>query len=51
MSILMLCFAGREEIYVTKWFAFPRMAFLLDKDKPRNTIDSYRTDDSVQVCK
>ncbi|CAH0560548.1 unnamed protein product [Brassicogethes aeneus] len=36
---------GREEIYVSKWFAFTRMAFLLDKDKPRTTINSSEEND------
>lgn len=33
-------FTGREEIYLSKWFAFPRMAFILHKGKPRPTINS-----------
>ncbi|CAL1267506.1 unnamed protein product [Larinioides sclopetarius] len=31
---------GAVEVYVSKWFAFDRMRFLLDKDEPNNTIDS-----------
>ncbi|GBL88958.1 hypothetical protein AVEN_255131-1 [Araneus ventricosus] len=31
---------GAIEVYVSKWFAFERMRFLLDEDEPTNTIDS-----------
>ncbi|KAJ8939482.1 hypothetical protein NQ318_022536, partial [Aromia moschata] len=31
---------GRQEIYVSKWFAFKRMQFLLDKDEPKDTLDT-----------
>ncbi|KAJ8964358.1 hypothetical protein NQ314_004969 [Rhamnusium bicolor] len=31
---------GRHKIYVSKWFAFSRLAFLLDRDEPRTTIDT-----------
>ncbi|KAG5862732.1 hypothetical protein JTB14_035590 [Gonioctena quinquepunctata] len=40
---------GREEIYLSKWFAFPRMAFLLDKDEPRPTIDSIEENDKAEL--
>ncbi|KAJ8971599.1 hypothetical protein NQ314_000614, partial [Rhamnusium bicolor] len=30
----------REEVYVSKWFAFKRMQFLLDKDDPVATINT-----------
>ncbi|XP_023022455.2 uncharacterized protein [Leptinotarsa decemlineata] len=39
---------GREEIYISKWYAFQRMGFLLDKDKPRETIDSVEENDNAQ---
>nr|XP_023022455.1 uncharacterized protein LOC111510749 [Leptinotarsa decemlineata] len=38
----------REEIYISKWYAFQRMGFLLDKDKPRETIDSVEENDNAQ---
>ncbi|KAJ8933298.1 hypothetical protein NQ314_014126, partial [Rhamnusium bicolor] len=31
---------GREEVYVSKWFAFKRMQCLLDKDDPVATIST-----------
>ena len=36
----MTSFAGRQEVYVSKWFAFQRMMFLLDKDESRPTVDT-----------
>ncbi|XP_031350513.1 uncharacterized protein LOC116176175 [Photinus pyralis] len=31
---------ARQDVYISKWFAFERMQFLLDKDEPRETIDT-----------
>ncbi|GLV38630.1 hypothetical protein CBL_05629 [Carabus blaptoides fortunei] len=31
---------GRHEIYISKWFAFDHMAYLLDKDEPRTTMET-----------
>ncbi|XP_053970934.1 uncharacterized protein LOC128872351 isoform X1 [Hylaeus volcanicus] len=31
---------ARKAVYNSKWFAFERMSFLLDKDKPRTTVDT-----------
>ncbi|KAF5276793.1 hypothetical protein FQR65_LT16172 [Abscondita terminalis] len=31
---------GRKEVYISKWFAFKRMHFLLDRDDPRDTVDT-----------
>ncbi|CAH2003167.1 unnamed protein product [Acanthoscelides obtectus] len=31
---------GTTEIFVSKWFAFERMKFLLDKDQPNCTLDT-----------
>ncbi|CAH1988847.1 unnamed protein product [Acanthoscelides obtectus] len=33
-------FEGRQDVYVSKWYAFKRMHYLLDKDEPRETIDT-----------
>ncbi|XP_014476706.1 PREDICTED: uncharacterized protein LOC106745531 [Dinoponera quadriceps] len=30
--------ANKRDVYISKWFAFERMHFLLDKDEPRNHI-------------
>ncbi|XP_031332855.1 uncharacterized protein LOC116163143 [Photinus pyralis] len=31
---------ARQEVYISKWFAFERMHFLLDRDAPRDTLDT-----------
>ncbi|XP_066263077.1 transcription factor Adf-1-like [Euwallacea similis] len=36
---------GRQEVYVSKWFAFPRMAFLLDKYGPVKAINWVEEED------
>ncbi|XP_063917034.1 uncharacterized protein LOC135132768 [Zophobas morio] len=36
---------GRHKVYVSKWFAFSRLAFLLDRDEPRMTGDSIEVPD------
>nr|CAI5829733.1 unnamed protein product [Callosobruchus analis] len=35
---------GRHEVYESKWFAFRRLAFLLDRDEPTQTINSIEGD-------
>ncbi|XP_050310771.1 uncharacterized protein LOC126746512 [Anthonomus grandis grandis] len=35
---------GRQEVYISKWFAFTRMAFLLDRDEPTETLTSLNDD-------
>lgn len=39
-------FAGRQDIYVSKWFAFERFHFLLDKDEPKDTLNT----ETVSCC-
>lgn len=39
-TICIYYFKGRREIYISTWFAFTRMAFLLDRDEPVQTICS-----------
>lgn len=34
------CFSGQDQAYVSKWFAFDRMKFLMDKSEPNETRDS-----------
>ncbi|XP_074031552.1 uncharacterized protein [Leptinotarsa decemlineata] len=31
---------GQKDVYISKWYAFKRMHYLLDKDEPRETIDT-----------
>ncbi|XP_046141943.1 uncharacterized protein LOC123987836 [Osmia bicornis bicornis] len=31
---------ARKDVYISKWFAFKRMLYLLDKDEPRATLDT-----------
>nr|CAH7767562.1 unnamed protein product [Callosobruchus chinensis] len=35
---------GRHEVYESKWFAFRRLAFLLDRDEPTQAINSIEGD-------
>ncbi|VEN55442.1 unnamed protein product [Callosobruchus maculatus] len=35
---------GTDEVYESKWFAFRRLAFLLDRDEPTQTINSIEDD-------
>uniref|UniRef100_A0A6P7FTV7 Uncharacterized protein LOC114333942 isoform X2 n=1 Tax=Diabrotica virgifera virgifera TaxID=50390 RepID=A0A6P7FTV7_DIAVI len=42
---------GTDEVYVSRWFAFSRMAFLLDRDEPIDSVDKDEprtTTDSVE---
>lgn len=32
--------SGADEIYKPNWFAYNKMSFLRDKDRPRNTINT-----------
>nr|CAH7714795.1 unnamed protein product [Callosobruchus chinensis] len=34
----------RHEVYESKWFAFRRLAFLLDRDEPTQAINSIEGD-------
>jgi hypothetical protein len=32
--------AGRDEIYVSKWYAFQAMMFIQDRNRPRSTVST-----------
>ncbi|KAG8314930.1 hypothetical protein J6590_081648 [Homalodisca vitripennis] len=38
--------SGRDQLYVSTWFAYKLFAFLKEKDTPTNTLDT----ESVSIC-
>ncbi|GLV42309.1 hypothetical protein CBL_03046 [Carabus blaptoides fortunei] len=38
---------GKHKMYVSKWFAFNRMAFLLNRDEPKDMLDSMEKEASL----
>ena len=43
---MLFVLTGRHEIYISSWYAFKRMEFLIDRDEPRPTFDSVEVSNS-----